>query len=296
MSQASVSPMRVRFHRLLHQMKQQMQRFRHAMFSWRTLISVIGIALAALLFAINITPVRYNISVGMVPTHTITATRDVVDEVTTESLRSAAEKAVQPTYVMKDGVLDSVLSNLNQIYAQFDAAIQYAETLEDYSSTRRYTADELAKAREIVTMIALKDYQMRTLLNTTRSDLSDLYSNLFDAIQNTMSGYIIEGSEHIAISNIMQIIGYRTDTNLLQNVVQPLLNEGARKEDIAASIFQSVVTQTISGLACGRPIRGHIAFLGGPLQYLSELRERFYLTLNLDEDHRIVPQNAHLFY
>ena len=61
--------------------------------------------------------------------------------------------------------------------------------------------------------------------------------------------------------------------------VQPLLNEGARKEDIAASIFQSVVTQTISGLACGRPIRGYVAFLGGPLQYLPELRKRFYETL-----------------
>ena len=77
--------------------------------------------------------------------------------------------------------------------------------------------------------------------------------------------------------------------------VQPLLNEGARKEDIAASIFQSVVTQTISGLACGRPIRGHIAFLGGPLQYLPELRKRFYETLALDEEHIIVPENAHLF-
>ncbi len=77
--------------------------------------------------------------------------------------------------------------------------------------------------------------------------------------------------------------------------VQPLLNEGARKEDIAASIFQSVVTQTISGLACGRPIRGNVAFLGGPLQYLPELRNRFYETLNLDDDHIIVPQNAHLF-
>ena len=55
------------------------------------------------------------------------------------------------------------------------------------------------------------------------------------------------------------------------------------------------MTQTISGLACGRPIRGNVAFLGGPLQYLSELRHRFYLTLNLDEEHRIVPQNAHLF-
>lgn len=77
--------------------------------------------------------------------------------------------------------------------------------------------------------------------------------------------------------------------------VQPLLNEGARKEDIAASIFQSVVTQTISGLACGRPIRGYVAFLGGPLQYLPELRKRFYETLALDDEHIIVPEDAHLF-
>ena len=77
--------------------------------------------------------------------------------------------------------------------------------------------------------------------------------------------------------------------------VQPLLNEGARPEDIAASIFQAVANQTVSGLACGHPIRGYVAFLGGPLQYLSELRKRFYITLNLDEEHRIVPENAHLF-
>ena len=77
--------------------------------------------------------------------------------------------------------------------------------------------------------------------------------------------------------------------------VQPLLNEGAKPEDVAASIFQSVVTQTISGLACGRPIRGHVAFLGGPLQYLSELRKRFRVTLDLDDEHMICPANAHLF-
>ena len=77
--------------------------------------------------------------------------------------------------------------------------------------------------------------------------------------------------------------------------VQPLLNEGAAPADVAASIFQSVANQTVSGLACGHPIRGYVAFLGGPLQYLSELRRRFYETLSLDEDHRIVPENAHLF-
>ena len=76
--------------------------------------------------------------------------------------------------------------------------------------------------------------------------------------------------------------------------VQPLINEGAAKEDIAASIFQAVVNQTISGLACGRPIRGKIAFLGGPLNYLSELRNRFIETLNLKDDEIIIPEEAHL--
>ena len=76
--------------------------------------------------------------------------------------------------------------------------------------------------------------------------------------------------------------------------VQPLINEGAAKEDIAASIFQAVVNQTISGLACGRPIRGNVAFLGGPLNYLSELRKRFIETLNLKPEEIIVPEEAHL--
>ncbi len=77
--------------------------------------------------------------------------------------------------------------------------------------------------------------------------------------------------------------------------IQPLINEGARKEDLAASIFQAVVNQTISGLACGKPIRGHVAFLGGPLHFLDELRNAFIRTLRLDEDHAIIPDNSHLF-
>lgn len=76
--------------------------------------------------------------------------------------------------------------------------------------------------------------------------------------------------------------------------IQPLLNEGAAKEDIAVSIFQAVVNQTISGLACGRPIRGNVAFLGGPLNYLSELRNRFIETLHLTDKQIIIPEEAHL--
>lgn len=77
--------------------------------------------------------------------------------------------------------------------------------------------------------------------------------------------------------------------------IQPLLNEGGAKEDIAASIFQAVVNQTIGGLAQGKPIRGHVAFLGGPLSFLSELRKRFILTLELDEEHIIFPENSQYF-
>ena len=77
--------------------------------------------------------------------------------------------------------------------------------------------------------------------------------------------------------------------------IQPLINEGATKEDLAASIFQAVVNQTISGLACGKPIRGHVAFLGGPLHFLPELKAAFVRTLNLDDEHTIDLENSHLF-
>ncbi|MFA9397740.1 MAG: BadF/BadG/BcrA/BcrD ATPase family protein, partial [Clostridiaceae bacterium] len=77
--------------------------------------------------------------------------------------------------------------------------------------------------------------------------------------------------------------------------IQPLLNDGAMKEDVAVSIFQAVVNQTISGLACGRPIKGNVAFLGGPLCFLSELRQRFIETLKLGKEQIIFPEDSKLF-
>jgi predicted CoA-substrate-specific enzyme activase len=77
--------------------------------------------------------------------------------------------------------------------------------------------------------------------------------------------------------------------------VQPLINEGARREDIAASILQAVVNQTISGLACGKPIRGVVAFLGGPLHFLPEARRLFISTLGLADSEVRVPEQAQLF-
>lgn len=77
--------------------------------------------------------------------------------------------------------------------------------------------------------------------------------------------------------------------------IQPLINEGATKQDLSASIFQAVVNQTISGLACGKPIRGNVAFLGGPLHFLTELKAAFIRTLKLTPEQTIAPEHSHLF-
>lgn len=80
-----------------------------------------------------------------------------------------------------------------------------------------------------------------------------------------------------------------------QTDVRPLLNAGASKADIAASVFDAVVRQTLSGLACGRPIRGNVVFLGGPLEHMPYLVHAFRRTLGLSARDGVKPKNAHLF-
>ncbi|MDE7003207.1 MAG: acyl-CoA dehydratase activase [Oscillospiraceae bacterium] len=77
--------------------------------------------------------------------------------------------------------------------------------------------------------------------------------------------------------------------------IQPILNQGGRKEDVAASIFQAVVDQTVAGLTQGRELKGRIVFLGGPLHFLMGLRERFVDTLQLDADHAVFPEDGDCF-
>ncbi len=114
--------------------------------------------------------------------------------------------------------------------------------------------------------------QMAVLLNTTTEGLNELAT---------------KGKTIYPIASRCGVFA-KTD-------VQPLLNEGAKKEDIALSIMQAVVNQTISGLACGKPIKGNVIFLGGPLNYLSMLKDRFIKTLDLKENEIITPDDARLF-
>ncbi|HEY4544126.1 MAG TPA: acyl-CoA dehydratase activase-related protein, partial [Tissierellaceae bacterium] len=114
--------------------------------------------------------------------------------------------------------------------------------------------------------------QMASLLETDAQGLNELAMN------------------HTNIYSIASRCGVFAKTD-----IQALINQGAKKEDIAASVLQSVVNQTISNLACGRPIRGNVAFLGGPLYFLEELRNRFISTLQLSDDEIIFPENSQLY-
>ena len=109
-------------------------------------------------------------------------------------------------------------------------------------------------------------------------------------IQTDASGLNTYAKDYKALYPIAARCGVFAKTD-----IQPLINEGATREDLSASIFQAVVNQTISGLACGKPIRGHVAFLGGPLHFLDQLRATFIRTLKLDDEHIIFPENSHLF-
>lgn len=114
--------------------------------------------------------------------------------------------------------------------------------------------------------------QMASLLDTDASGLNDLSKN------------------YKKIYPIASRCGVYAKTD-----IQALMNQGASREDIAISVFQSVVNQTISNLACGRPIRGNVTFLGGPLHFLSSLRDRFVETLGEDENTFYVPDDAQLY-
>ena len=186
-------------------------------------IMVVGTLLAATAFVLSLTPVRYNLVAGMVPNATIAATRDVVDEVTTDHNRRLAASNVTPTYRYQDGVTEQVLSKIDEVYLQLSAVRQYAQNLPDYSATRRYSEDEIAYAQDMLSLLELRDYQLVTLMNSAQEQVDELLTSLKAAVRNTMQGHVTQGQESTAINSILQVVGFRTSVSLLQNVAQPVL-------------------------------------------------------------------------
>ena len=168
----------------------------------RVLICFVAIAVTVAIFEAAIVPMRYNLEVGMVPTSTIAATKDVVDELSTEQKREEAAAQVMPTYRFQEGVTEQVISDFDQIFAQLRAVRQYADMLPDASSTRVYTREELQYAHDLLTLINLSDYQLTSLMRSTQAELEEAYTLLYAALQSTMQGHVTQAQELTAVYNI----------------------------------------------------------------------------------------------
>ncbi|MBQ4435978.1 MAG: HDIG domain-containing protein [Clostridia bacterium] len=186
------------------------------------LVCVAFTLLMLFVFIISIIPARYDIRLGEVPSVTIVATKDVVDEITTEQLRQIAAASVNPTYRYQEGVTEKVLSDLDQLFSQLRLIRQYGETL-DKADGEGYTHEELEYARNILTSLTLRDYQIETLLNADETAFESMYDTLYTAVRSTMDNHVTEGQESEAINNISIVVGYTTDADLLQNIAMPLL-------------------------------------------------------------------------
>ena len=195
-------------------------------------VAILGAAALAVLFGIAIAPERYDLKVGSIAFKTITASKDVVDEATTARRREEAAKQVEPSYHPKDGVTDTVMNDLRSVFEELRRVQQYGQTLlsgtpeeqEGASpASRRYTQGELDYARDMLTTITLADYQVATLLQTPADELEQAYNDVSAAVRNTMNTTVREGQINESITNILQIVGFKTDTSLLQNVISPVL-------------------------------------------------------------------------
>ena len=190
----------------------------------RVLICVLGTALIIGLFEVAIVPMRYNLQVGMVPTTTISATKDVVDELSTEQRRKEAAAQVTPTYRYQEGITEQVMSDFDQIFSQLRSVRQYAGTLSEDAATKVFTKEELQYAREILTLINLSDYQLTSLMRCKTEELEEAYTLLYAVLQSTMQGHVTQGQESTAVYNIRQIVNFRISITLGQNIVPAVLN------------------------------------------------------------------------
>ena len=196
-------------------------------------IFLAGTAVLCLLLMLAVTPQRYDLKVGDIAPNTITASKDVVDEISTARQQEAAAASVEPTYVYKEGISAEVMQNLQSVLAQATAVQKYGQRVletaapDDRQKQKNYqfSEAELKYARSLLTQLTLADYQLDTLLRATEEQMTEMCSNLTAAVENTMNTTVRETNVNESIQYLQQIIGLKTDIDLLQNVVTPILRK-----------------------------------------------------------------------
>ena len=174
------------------------------------------------------TPKKYDLRVGAISHVTVDATKDIVDEVTTEEKRNAAAETVEPTYHFQQGVKEEVLASLDAAFQELRTIQQYGLTLRtemDYGalSNRPFSEEEIDYALTLVDTLELNRTQLTTLLRADTNAFEEMVSTVTVALENSLNNTIREGQVSQSIMTIQQIVGYKLDVSLTQNIIPTVL-------------------------------------------------------------------------
>ena len=185
---------------------------------------VTGLVLCICFFAVC-TPKKYDLKVGSVSHETVNATKAVEDVVGTEEKRTAAAAAVEPIYRFQEGVKEEVLSSISAYFNQLRTIQQYGATLldQDRRTDGSFTDEEIDYAMKLAGDLNLSKYQISTILRTRSEAFEDMVSNVTTAVNNSLNTTIREGQVTQSIQTILQIVGYKVDVSLTQNILPTML-------------------------------------------------------------------------
>ncbi len=174
------------------------------------------------------TPKKYDLRVGSISHETIDATKDVLDEISTEEKRNAAADTVEPTYHFQQGVKEEVLSSLEDAFNEMRTIQQYGLTLRSSdgstaSVNRPFSEEEIDYALTLVNTLSLNRVQITTLLRVDNAAFEDMVSTVTVAVENSLNTTIREGQVNQSIQTILQIVGYKLDVSLTQNIIPSVL-------------------------------------------------------------------------
>ena len=210
--------------------KEKSNRFKtwlHSSSSKCALLLVGTFLILVVLFFLVCAPRKYNLSVGSISHVTVDATKEVIDEVTTEEKRVAAEATVEPTYRFQQGVKEEVLSSLEDTFNELRTIQQYGVTLKKddsvHSYYRSFSEEEIDYALSLVNALSLSRSQITTLLRVDTSVFDDMVNIVSVAVENAMNSTIREGQVSQAIMTIQQIVGYKVDVSLTQTILPAVL-------------------------------------------------------------------------
>ena len=199
----------------------------HSSSSKCTFLLIAAFVIILILFFLICAPRKYDLAVGSISHVTVDAPKDVVDEVTTEEKRLAAEATVEPTYRFQQGVKEEVLSSLEDTFNELRTIQQYGITLKNddsvHSYYRSFSEEEIDYALSLVNTLSLSRTQITTLLRVDTPVFEDMVSTVTVAVENSLNTTIREGQVSQAIMTIQQIVGYKVDVSLMQTILPAVL-------------------------------------------------------------------------